>query len=75
MIGIIFDRQHGSTVKAVRSLERCCPIMSVAPALAIVCMVAALSLQKGEHDPAGEIVSVSLTGSNRVDPNSEGNKS
>lgn len=39
--GVIFDRQRGSTVKAVVSLERICPIMSVAPGLAIVCMVAA----------------------------------
>jgi len=54
--GVISDRQRGLTVKAVDSLERFCPIMSVAPALAIVCMVAAMSLQKGEHDPAGEIV-------------------
>lgn len=39
--GVISDRQRESTVKAVVSLERICPLMSVAPALAIVCMVAA----------------------------------
>jgi len=49
--GVISDGQRGSTVKAVVSLERFCPIMSVAPALAIVCMVAALSLQNGRARP------------------------
>jgi len=49
--GVISDRQRESTVKAVVSLERFCPIMSVAPALAIVCMVAALSLERVSTTP------------------------
>lgn len=49
--GVLSDRQRESTVKAVASLERFCPIMSVAPALAIVCMVAALSLQRVSTTP------------------------
>jgi len=35
--------QHGSAAKAVFSLERSCPKISMAPVLAIVEMVAALS--------------------------------
>jgi hypothetical protein len=53
---LMCDRQRGSTAKAVISLVRFCPTFSVAPVLAIACMVAAQTLQKGEHDPAGEIV-------------------
>jgi len=37
------EAQRGSAVKAVFSLERFCPIDSMAPVLAIVWMVAALS--------------------------------
>jgi hypothetical protein len=37
------EPQLGSTVKAVVSLERICPIRSMAPVLAIVKMVAGLS--------------------------------
>jgi hypothetical protein len=50
------DRQRGSTAKAEITLERWCPMMSVAPVLAIACMVAAFIPAKGRHDPAGEIV-------------------
>jgi hypothetical protein len=49
--GVISDGQRGSTVKAVGSLERCCPIMSVAPALAIVCMVAACPCKRESTTP------------------------
>jgi len=42
------DRQRGSTAKAVFTLERSCPMKSVAPVLAIACMVAAFIPAKGE---------------------------
>jgi len=39
--------QSDSTVKAVLSLERFCPILSMAPVLAITWMVARIVLEKG----------------------------
>src|SRR5215510_3302499 len=51
VLWVVFDGQRGPTVKAVFSLERSCPIMSLAPALAIACMVAALPLQRESPTP------------------------
>lgn len=55
--GVICDRQRESTVKAVVSLERICPLMSVAPALAIMCMVAACPCKRGSTTPLERLCS------------------
>jgi hypothetical protein len=40
------EAQHGSAAKAAISLERSCPILSMAPVLAIVWMVASVVLKR-----------------------------
>src|SRR6516165_1332772 len=64
--------QPGSTAKAVFSLERFCPHLSMAPVLAIVKMVAGIVLNKEQGpNPDGETVSVSPPGPGQVEFNKE----
>jgi hypothetical protein len=68
---IPFDRQRGSTAKAVYSLERSCPSISVAPVLAIARMVAALSLQRESMTPLERLLEFRRPGRVALIPNNE----
>ena len=58
-------------LKPFLSLERSCPIKSMAPVLAIVWMVAGIVLKRMMARPAGETEQVSPTGPGHVEFNGE----